>query len=420
MTIPQSYPIETPEVRLVLLPKAVVKANHPHINQQGIVNIRSMKIWNPFVTLVELVDSLAAAFGSSYPLRTCPTQTCGESPSSRQYMPVRKEVSNYAEPSGNSTTAVESPKEDSVSVMRNGSSGGLVAADGVQMDKAVLQTRGVYRNGERSVSNDEFGRLHVTRTTLQSDRMSTAFLSPQRVNQIHGDHSIIYTSSRDKSSLRETATLPSASQRPHKSKDSDRFSPPLAAPSSSVVENAQPGCSSSAQDQSRSVLTCQLLTRLRDRVLKANNSAEDLLKEQTNLKETQELLTKAHSDIFNLKEKNELLLKNMKHDAKRLEKWLRENEYDLDKESVDRLTDPEAAIRRQYLEVKASDQALSDAQYYLVQAKERELIDTSKFLKAYRNLSTKQFYERALALEIEGRVKNLDENGPEVVEREVT
>jgi len=104
--------------------------------------------------------------------------------------------------------------------------------------------------------------------------------------------------------------------------------------------------------------------------------------------------------LMDTKRKTEELIKQNQIKNIELENWINTNNKNPDEINIDQLTEPEDEIKKQLLHLEAEDFTIEDTIYFLDRALQRGTIDIATYLRNIRNLSTDQFFKRALILKI--------------------
>jgi len=104
--------------------------------------------------------------------------------------------------------------------------------------------------------------------------------------------------------------------------------------------------------------------------------------------------------LLDTKRKTEELIKQTDNKNSDMENWIQTNNKNPEEINIDQLTEPEDDIQRQILHLEAEDFTIEDTLYFLEKALQRGTIDVNIYLKNVRNLSSDQFFKRALIRKI--------------------
>jgi len=113
------------------------------------------------------------------------------------------------------------------------------------------------------------------------------------------------------------------------------------------------------------------------------------------------------NQLIDMKRKTEESIKQNQMKNTEIENWINTNNKNPDEINIDQLTEPEDEIKKQIQHLEAEDYTMEDTLYFLDRALQRGTIDLNTYLKNIRNLSSDQFFKRALILKIRKEVSGI-------------
>jgi len=154
-----------------------------------------------------------------------------------------------------------------------------------------------------------------------------------------------------------------------------------------------------------------LLLKLREKISavqsETTREVESTMGENDNLNSELKSYYEKKNQVIDMKRKTEEFIKQHQMKNLELENWINTNNKNPEEMNIDQLTEPEDEIKKQLFHLEAEDLTIDDTLYFLDRALQRGTIDLVTYLKNVRNLSSDQFFKRALIRKIRNEVSGL-------------
>eukprot|EP01080_Neovahlkampfia_damariscottae_P007835 gene7835-12309_t len=240
---------------------------------------------------------------------------------------------------------------------------------------------------------DSAGRCYLPYLTDWQAKTSTIYEMINYMSAIFGNDPPVYQKPTTTNVQNQSVYKPQQ-QQPQKSLQQQQSQPQQSSSSSSFF-----GIPSFFQSQPK---TEDLLTKkVTENVEKYKNDAvreiDDAMKKQVELNQRSAHLEEAFKQLETDKRNCVEAINYFDQKGKEIDIWLSQHNDELDIDQVVAVSDEQS---QQILELVAMDHSIDDAVYYLDKALEKKMIEFDKYIEIVREISKKQFMQKALLKKI--------------------